>query len=114
VTGVVEPQGTGVMVDGFAADGRWAHISTPVEGWISNDFASFADKDGVRLFIRPELLRIQIPGSIAFASPTGSETELATLVADQIAVVLGIATDGSRLRIAAPVSGWISSTVVQR
>jgi hypothetical protein len=61
-----------------------------------------------------ELLRIQIPGSIAFASPTGSETELATLVADQIAVVLGIATDGSRLRIAAPVSGWISSTVVQR
>ena len=86
MTGVVEPQGTGVMVDGFAADGRWAHISAPVEGWISNDFAS----------------------------PTGSETELATLVADQIAVVLGIATDGSRLRIAAPVSGWISSTVVQR
>ena len=61
-----------------------------------------------------ELLRIQIPGSKAFASPTGSGTELATLFADQIAVVLGIATDGSRLRIVEPVSGWISSTVVQR
>jgi hypothetical protein len=62
----------------------------------------------------PELLHIQIPGSKAFASPTGSETELATLVADEIVVVLGIATDGSRLRIVEPVSGWISSTVVQR
>ena len=62
----------------------------------------------------PELLRIQMPGSKASARPTGRETELATLVADQIAFVLGIASDGSRLRIAAPVSGWCDSTVVQR
>ena len=115
VTGVVGPEGTGVTVDGFAADGRWAHISAPVEGWISNDFASYAEQNGdTRLFIRPELLRIQVPGSKAFASPTGSEIELATLVADQIVIVLGTTTDGSRLRIAAPVSGWIDSTVVQR
>ena len=114
-TGVVGPQGAGVTVDGFAADGRWAHISTPVEGWISNDFASYADEDGgVRLFIRPELLRIQIPGSKVFADPTANETELATLVADQIVIALGISTDESRLRIAAPVSGWIDSSVVQR
>ena len=69
---------------------------------------------GARLLIRPELLRIQIPGSKVFADPTGSETELATLVADHIVIALGITTDGSRLRIAAPVSGWIDSTVVQR
>ena len=115
VTGVVGPQGAGVTVDGFAADGRWAHISTPVEGWISNDFASFADEDGgARLFIRPELLRIKIPGSKVFADPTANEAELATLVADQIVIALGISIDESRLRIAAPVSGWIDSTVVQR
>ena len=115
VTGMVGPQGAGVTVDGFAADGRWAHISTPVEGWISNDFASFADEDSsARLFIRPELLRIQIPGSKVFADPTANETELATLVADQIVIALGISTDESRLRIAAPVSGWIDFSVVQR
>ena len=115
VTGQVGPQGAAVTVDGFAADGRWAHISSPVEGWISNAFASFAEQDsGARLFISPELVRIQIPGSKVFAGPSGSETELAALVADQIVIILGTATDGSRLRIAAPVTGWIDSSAVQR
>jgi hypothetical protein len=52
----------------------------------------------------PELLHIQIPGSKAFASPTGCETGLATLFADEIVILLGTTDDGSRLRIAAPVS----------
>ena len=52
----------------------------------------------------PELLHIQIPGSKAIASPTGNETELATLYADKILILLGTTTDGSRLRIDAPVS----------
>ena len=52
----------------------------------------------------PELLHIQIPGSKAIASPTGNETELATLYADKILILLGTTTDGSRLRIGAPVS----------
>ena len=115
VTGVIGPQGAGVTVDGFSADGRWARIPSPVKGWISNDFASYADEDGrARIFIRPQLLRIQIPGSKVFANPTGNETELATLVADQIVIALGVTTDGRRLRIAAPASGWIDSSVVQR
>ena len=85
---------------GFDVAGRSAQISAPLEAGIRNDSVSSSGKNGgANLLLRPELLRIQIPGSKAFASPTGSETELATLVADQIAVVLGIATDGSRLRI---------------
>ncbi len=114
LAGTVGAQGQMVTVDSFSADGRWAHISSPVEGWISNDFASFAARNSdTRLFIRPAVSRIQVPGSKVFAGPTGSETELATLVADQIVIVLGITTDGSRLRIAAPLAGWIDSTAAQ-
>lgn len=115
VIGEIGPQGGLVTVDSFSTDGRWAHISAPVQGWISNDFASYAEQTNTgRLFIRPEVLWVQIPGSKVFAGPTGADREVAALVADQIVIVLGITTDGSRLRIAEPVAGWIDSTAVKR
>lgn len=117
VTGRIGPLGATVTVDGFSDDGRWSYIASPVEGWISNDFASFGLSAGdsvVWLRVRPELLRVRVAGAKVLAWPGVSAPTQATLVADQIVISLGSSADGQHLWIAQPVAGWIDAGVVRR
>ena len=65
-----------------------------------NNSDCIADRIGdARLHLRLLPLCMQISRSKAFASPTGTEIELAILVAGQIVKVMGNSVDGSFLRI---------------
>ena len=104
VVGKVGPVGAAVTVEGFNEDGGWSHITTPVAGWVSNEFVTFAG-----LYLRPSLGQVVQAGTLVHSQPQGDSPAVETLVAGQTLVLVALSADGQWRQVVEPSAGWIES-----
>ena len=113
VLGKVGPLGATVTVDGFSASGEWSHIAAPVEGWISNEFVSFAGETaGERLFLQPSLGQVLEAGLPIRNAPRADAPTTATLLAGQTLVLVALSADGQWRQVVEPSPGWVESRYI--
>lgn len=104
IVGKIGPRGVTVTVDGFSENGEWSHIAAPVNGWISNEFVTFAG-----LYLRPGLGQILRAGTALRAEASDNAAAVQTLVAGQVLVLVALSPDGNWWQIAEPAPGWVRS-----
>jgi hypothetical protein len=117
VLALLAPPGASVLVDSYTADGRWMHVSTPLDGWI--------EQRGVTHMFTP------VDGGTAYPvtlAPGLGETTTSALRVRQRpmleAPVLGQLTEGDQvlflamtpeqdwLQIVDPIQGWVSQEYI--
>lgn len=113
VLGKVGPVGANVTVDGFTDDGAWSHITAPVNGWISNEFVTFAgEAQGQRVYVQPVLGQTREPDLPVRSAPRADAPVTATLAAGQTLVLVAISADGLWRQVTAPSPGWVESRTI--
>jgi hypothetical protein len=122
ILALLTPPGASVIVDAYTADGRWAHISEPVTGWIEQDGvtqvlpsegAPAEDRPADKLIlIVPMVGRITGNGVRVRQWPTVESTILQALNAGDRVLVMAATQDRSWMQIVEPVQGWVSADYI--
>lgn len=110
------PPGALVTVDAYSADGLWAHVAEPIQGWISQQGVYYLPPAG-----EPVSFSARIAPSVGVATSDGLRVRqtpsldgvvLAELTAQQDVFVLAVSEDGAWFQIVEPVQGWVSSDFI--
>ncbi|MBX2996882.1 MAG: SH3 domain-containing protein [Caldilineaceae bacterium] len=114
ILALLTPPGASVIVDAYTADGRWAHISEPIAGWIEQDgvtqiLPAEGSPTGNPIVIMPMAGRITGNGLRVRQSPTVESAILYSLNTGDRVLVLAATQDRSWLQIVDPVQGWVSA-----
>lgn len=104
IVGKIGPRGVTVTVDGFSENGEWSRIAAPVNGWISNEFVTFAG-----LYVRPGLAQVRRAGTPIRDAANRAAPSIQTLVAGQVLVLVALSPDRAWWQIAEPAAGWVES-----
>jgi hypothetical protein len=122
ILALLTPPGASVIVDAYTADGRWAHISEPIAGWIEQDGVtqilasagtpSEGAPTGNLIVIKPMVGRITGNGLRVRQSPTVESAILQNLNTGDRVLVLAATQDRSWLQIVEPVQGWVSADYI--
>lgn len=113
ILALLTPPGASVMVDAYTADGRWAHISEPIAGWIEQDgVTQILPVEGTPIVIMPMVGRITGNGLRVRQSPTVESTILQSLNAGDRVLVLAATQDRSWVQIVEPIQGWVSADYI--
>lgn len=108
IVGKIGPRGVAVTVDAFSETGEWSHIAAPVNGWISNEFVTFAG-----LYVRPGLGQVLRAGTPLRADPREDAAVVQTLVVGQVLVLVALSPNGEWWQVAEPSPGWVLSQYLE-
>jgi len=113
VLGKVGPLGVNVTVDGFSDDGAWSHITAPVNGWISNQFVTFAGETvDQRVYMQAALGQTTQTSLPVRSAPRADAPVTATLEAGQTLILVALSADGLWRQVAEPFPGWVESRMI--
>jgi hypothetical protein len=103
--------GTPVNVVAFSEDGKWSQISSPYEGWVSNDFLLFISEDSTHSSVRLHVQQLRTRYEVkVHAAPVAGTPAIDTLSSDQVVVVAATIGDPpSWYQIADPSVGWVAA-----
>jgi hypothetical protein len=114
ILALLTPPGASVVVDAYTVDGRWAHISDPIAGWIEQDGVTQI-QDGSSdppVFIMPLVGWVTSDGLRVRQAPTVESAILQNLDAGERVLVLAATQDRSWMQVVEPVQGWISADYI--
>ena len=113
VLGKVGPLGASVLVDSFTDDGAWSHIAAPVNGWVSNEFVTFAGATPEQRvyvqFARGQTTETSLP---VRSAPRADAPATATLEAGQTLILVAVSADGLWRQVVEPFPGWVESRTI--
>jgi hypothetical protein len=117
ILALLTPAGATVIVDAYTADGRWAHISDPIAGWIEQDGVTqiLPTEEGPAeppIFIMPMMGWITGDGVRVRQTPTLDSTILRELQAGEQILVLAATQDRAWFQIVEPIQGWVSADYI--
>jgi hypothetical protein len=117
ILALLTPAGATVIVDAYTADGRWAHISDPIAGWIEQDGVTqiLPAEEGPAeppIFIMPMMGWITGDGVRVRQTPTLDSTILRELQAGEQVLVLAATQDRAWFQIVEPIQGWVSADYI--
>lgn len=117
VLALLTPPGASVIVDAYTADGRWAHLSEPIAGWIEQTgvIQILPASDGPTdppVVLMPLIGRITTDGLRVRQWPSLESTILGTLQTGERVLVLAATQDRAWFQIVEPIQGWVSANYI--
>jgi hypothetical protein len=113
--GLLGPAGATVTIDDYTADGRWSHISAPVDGWIANQAVTVTGPENtgqVVVHLAPMIGRITVAGLRVRQAPTLDAAVLGELQEETQVVIIATLPDRAWFHIVEPFQGWVSGIYV--
>jgi hypothetical protein len=113
--GLLGPVGAAVTIDEYTPDGRWSHISAPVDGWIANQAVTVMAPVGtgeVVVQLAPMVGRVTVAGLRVRQAPLLDAVVLNELQAETQVLIIATLPDRSWFHIAEPFQGWVSAAYI--